>query len=106
MKGKKTELNVVNGDNTVPGSKVEFDIGIGEPGKPDQENRYFTRLGWASDSSWFAMTWSSRAATQSKTISCKVTPTIVCEQNGREDGGVNGNWVTGQYFKYENSILR
>ena len=34
----------------------------------DQENRYFSRLGWAPDSSWFVMTWLSRAATQAKSM--------------------------------------
>ena len=80
----KKELNKVgDADN------LKFDIGVGQD--DDQENRYFTRIGWARNSDWFAMTWTSRAGTQSKTLTCKVADQS-CIQNGREDGGVKGNW--------------
>lgn len=96
----KTKLYLVTGVNTPNFNKKElnkvgdadnlkFDIGVGQD--DDQENRYFTRIGWARNSDWFAMTWTSRAGTQSKTLTCKVADQS-CIQNGREDGGVKGNW--------------
>ena len=42
------------------------------------------------------MTWTSRAGTQAKTMVCKVdASTTVCEQNGQEDGGISGQWESG-----------
>lgn len=82
----KTELNQVSGT-----SSLSFNIGVGKD--DNQENRYFTRIAWARDSTWFAMTWTSRAGTQAKTMVCKVdASTTVCEQNGQEDGGISGQW--------------
>jgi len=81
---QKQEINQIGQSGT-----LNFDIGVGQDG--EQENRYFTRIGWSRDASWFAMTWTSRAGTQSKTMVCKAADGA-CEQSGREDGGVKGTW--------------
>ena len=65
MANDKEEL-VPTKDNT-----LRFERGVGN----DQENRYFTRISFSPDSSKFVMTWSSRAATQSKSIVCAVSTT-------------------------------
>ena len=79
---------------------VEFETGTG--GNP--EHRYFTHMQWSRDSSWFTMTWISRAATQSKAIACKIVDSS-CSVVGHELGGIDGEyvddkWVNGNSGKY------
>jgi len=92
---KATEVNSVNGDKS-----LVFEQGQG--GNP--ENRWFTRFSWSPDSSWFVSVWSSRDATQSKALACKVDMYNDCKPAGREDGGVSGNWNDkGQWVNDEDS---
>ncbi len=55
----------------VSATALKFERGFGS----DQENRYFTRIAFSPDSSKFVMTWSSRAATQSKSVVCNTSTT-------------------------------
>ena len=50
---------------------LKFERGFGT----SQENRYFTRIAFSPDSKKFVMTWSSRAATQSKSVVCTTSTT-------------------------------
>ena len=87
--------------NKIPDG-LKFELGIGK--EQSQENRYFARLAWSANSSWFVMTWLSRAATQAKSLACLVDSTDVskttCSQVGREDGGVAGSWTDGNYANF------
>lgn len=68
---------------------LKFERGIGN----DQNNRYFTRLSYATDSSRFAMVWSSRAGTQSKTVICNTAiANTDCKVHGGETGGIFGKF--------------
>ena len=75
----KTEINKVGESGS-----LSFEQGFGK----SQENRWFTRFAWSPDSKWFVSIWSSRDATQSKALACKVGEYNSCKPAGREDGGV------------------
>ncbi|CAG5099345.1 Oidioi.mRNA.OKI2018_I69.XSR.g16466.t1.cds [Oikopleura dioica] len=113
VEAKPTGFNINNDKLELVPTKdntLRFERGVGN----DQENRYFTRISFSPDSSKFVMTWSSRAATQSKSIVCAVSTTGAgCKQQGDgEVGGVfgsfdnNGEWINsanngaGQENKY------
>ena len=89
----KYEINKVDQEGS-----LAFDQGIGCTGdncdiEANQENRYLTQLVWSPDSSWFLSVWTSRDATQSKALACKVGVDKECAEAGREDGGVTGSWI-------------
>ena len=68
---KVVETQKLAEGQTVEYNKVgDFPFEVGTGG--DQENRYFAHLQWAADSSWFLMSWISRAATESQAIGCNV----------------------------------
>ena len=88
------EINEVGKDGS-----LTFDQGVGTCSGQDceveasQENRYFTKLAWSPDNSWFLSVWSSRDATQSKGLACKPNgANWECEHSGTETGGVSGHW--------------
>merc|ERR1711953_1012045 len=98
MNNDKLELVPTN-DNSA--NALKFERGVGSP--QNQENRYFTRISFSPDSSKFVMTWSSRAATQSKSVVCNTsTNGADCKVRGEETGGVFGKFESnGQDYTNE-----
>jgi len=82
------KLELAQASDTSDGA-LKFERGTGG----DPENRYFTRIAFSPDSSKFVMTWSSRAATQSKSVVCNTLTTGAdCKVRGEETGGVFGEF--------------
>ena len=83
--GAATSLTFDQGVGTCTGQSCEV--------QSSQENRYFTKLAWSPDNSWFLSVWSSRDATQSKGFACEANGADwKCEHSGTETGGVSGHW--------------